>query len=645
MIIKEVIGENVLKYSTLELSGLPETGLISVSGKNESGKTSIGEMVCFGLFGRTFSLNDHELDKLIKWGRDSCSVAIGFTAKDNKTYRVVRHLNREKVHGAQLFVDGDSEPMTTGGTEVSRALSELIGFQYEEYVESFYLAQRELRTPSSDGNTIKVMAGISSLAGVSEELEEALDCEQKIAAEIKSEIGRLEKDREELNYDEQRLPLIEDMGKQCKSLATAQQSFLEQCTQAVSTYYLTYSKVKTLKAVKAAALVFSILAFVLSLEFMVAWWWVGHPHKLGAVGDSLQKINEVVAGGEENFLFFSALFFIGSLICSGLFAFLVFKERRFKDQTEEVTMLFERLGSDDRHQFQAVIDQSSILIDSGSDTAINQSEAGESRQQEDEAENDDNNCVADSLKDGRDLSGRMGSFLLEPQELRDETDKDLRELDSLCKRGFAQVALLKKECEQERQLGELAGKHTREIADEERKLNEQSCQIQVYEQGIELLRNGIAHMSRRFNTDVLEYTTRAIPLFTDGHYEHLKIDESMNIRVFSCEKHDFMDFDELSSGTQRQIMLALRLAMSQKLMHTAATSNQFIFLDEPFAFFDKDRIHSTLHSLPDISKEISQIWIVAQEIDQDAGIDVDIRCHAENDELILDCANNLNTII
>jgi len=111
----------------------------------------------------------------------------------------------------------------------------------------------------------------------------------------------------------------------------------------------------------------------------------------------------------------------------------------------------------------------------------------------------------------------------------------------------------------------------------------------------------------------------------------------MNVRVFSREKHDFMDFEELSSGTQRQIMLALRLAMSQKLMHTAATSNQFIFFDEPFAFFDRERIHSTLHSLPDISRAISQIWIVAQEIDKNAGIDVDIRCDTETDELALDC--------
>ena len=73
MIIKRVRAENVLKYASLSID-LAEHGLIAISGKNESGKSSIGESICFALFGRTFSLEPKDLDKVIRWGASgTCS--------------------------------------------------------------------------------------------------------------------------------------------------------------------------------------------------------------------------------------------------------------------------------------------------------------------------------------------------------------------------------------------------------------------------------------------------------------------------------------------------------------------------------------------------------------------------------------------
>ncbi len=637
MIIKEVIGENVLKYSSLKLTNLPKKGLISVSGKNESGKTSIGEMVCFGLFGRTFSHNSRDLKKLIKWGNDSCSVMITFTAKDDKTYRVVRHLDLDTVHGAQLFTESGSEPLLTGGDSVSEAITDLIGFQYDEYVESFYLAQRELRTPSSDGNIIKVMAGISPLAELRGELEGTRKHEQLNAVATEDFIEETEEKIEELNYDEQRLSELENMAEKCKGIATAQQGFVERCSHAVTNYQDLFAKVKKLKAFKVVSLLIVIVTLAISLEFFIVWWWIDHPHQLGALGDTLEKISEFVSGGNGNFLLLSTVFLICSILGCGLFVFLTFRARGFKDQTGELIKLLQSLKSDDRNELQSIFDQSSILVKNKEETGVEKEEIADIVDQGKGAEGGDERLHSEGLESLQGVSKQIATFQIEPQALGDVTREDLLELESLCNSGFAQVALLEKECEQERQLGELAAGYHNEIAVGNQTLTEKRHRIQVVEAGIDLLGKGIGHMSRRFNTDVLKYTVRAIPLFTNGHYEHLKIDDQMNVRVFSSDKHDFMGFEELSSGTQRQILLALRLAMSQKLMQTAATSNQYIFFDEPFAFFDKDRIHSTLHSLPDISQAISQIWIVAQELDKDAKVDVDIRCDADNDELVMDC--------
>ena len=82
MIIERLQAENVLKYARLDLDDIPAAGLIAIVGDNESGKSSIGEAVCFALFGRTFSLGPDELGKVIRWGESRCSIRLDLRTPD-----------------------------------------------------------------------------------------------------------------------------------------------------------------------------------------------------------------------------------------------------------------------------------------------------------------------------------------------------------------------------------------------------------------------------------------------------------------------------------------------------------------------------------------------------------------------------------
>jgi len=64
MLIKSIDAKNFRKYQQLTINDIPESGVITVAGSNESGKTSIGEAICFALFGRTFFLDEKNLHKL-----------------------------------------------------------------------------------------------------------------------------------------------------------------------------------------------------------------------------------------------------------------------------------------------------------------------------------------------------------------------------------------------------------------------------------------------------------------------------------------------------------------------------------------------------------------------------------------------------
>lgn len=165
------------------------------------------------------------------------------------------------------------------------------------------------------------------------------------------------------------------------------------------------------------------------------------------------------------------------------------------------------------------------------------------------------------------------------------------------------------------------------------RIEELRREIEVRNLGRDLLEDGIQHISRHFNHEVRNLVGKTLPLLTSNRYEHLQIDETLRVRVFSGEKHDFLDLEEISSGTQRQIMLAVRLALAQQLVRNAIDGKQFIFLDEPFAFFDEQRMRDSLAVLPTLSGDVTQTFIVAQEFPDDTRLNLHIRCEHDQTDL------------
>ena len=73
----------------------------------------------------------------------------------------------------------------------------------------------------------------------------------------------------------------------------------------------------------------------------------------------------------------------------------------------------------------------------------------------------------------------------------------------------------------------------------------------------------------------------------------------------------------------------MRLALALELVETAAHGPQYLFLDEPFAFFDEERMQGAMEALPHISDAIQQIWIVAQTFPPNAPVDLEIHCQRD----------------
>jgi exonuclease SbcC len=227
------------------------------------------------------------------------------------------------------------------------------------------------------------------------------------------------------------------------------------------------------------------------------------------------------------------------------------------------------------------------------------------------------------------LSQRVSEFLADFSEVREGVGREQGLFRSLVHRLQERMTQLDAAIAQEQskidKVEALASMRTDLLAkNEERERYTEQCDLAG-----ELLQGAMREVSFKFNQKIRGLVSKTLPLFTEQRYEHLQIGEDLTVRAFSSEKRDFMDLEEISSGTQRQIMLAVRLALSQELVERAVKSSQFLFLDEPFAFFDQARTRSSLKVLPTLSEQLDQIWIIGQEFPEDLEFDRHIKCDRE----------------
>ena len=640
MILTSLRAENVLKYERLTLDRLPAQGLVAISGYNESGKSSIGETICFALFGRTFSLDGAHIAKIVRWGETRCTVTVGFSVGDTD-YRLTRSLDNDGNHSARLALASDeANPIARGPAAVAAVLEDRLGYNFNEFIESFYLAQREITTPHPHSEAVKIMAGLAPLERVTREFQAEIDAERRGIADSEAKIAGIDGDLADLAIDRQRLPHLEE---QRDADAEAEGTLLDLARSLEDAKGRYNSSRPAITAAKrsmgrsgALAFLFFLVALAIGGDWAAVTYAPDHTLTQQLVNDVHVRIWPDWVQNQATYLRWLAL----AAVAGGVLWLVSLVRRgvagaRLRKLREACSELADALTS--MHLTATQLDAANGRDDEepaepageprfgGATEAV--PEVGEVSLSEVERPDDDEVQKVARLIAADECSEVQAEGLL---------SRELAWVTHLSNERTASLAGLGLAIDVERDRRHRGDKLDAMRRDLVTAIDSHKQRIAVRERAVGLLNGAAQQISHRFNRDVRNLVGKTLPLFTDGRYEHLQIDNNLNVRVFSSDKRDFMDLDEISSGTQRQIMLALRLALSQQLLDRTVKGQQFVFLDEPFAFFDEARTRRALAELPALSTDLQQIFIVAQAFPREM---------AGSFALHLECAQGRDTMV
>lgn len=162
-----------------------------------------------------------------------------------------------------------------------------------------------------------------------------------------------------------------------------------------------------------------------------------------------------------------------------------------------------------------------------------------------------------------------------------------------------------------------------EVSEEIDRLRELSAQLEAHAAAIELAIDGLETAGRvvkrdfapQFNADV----ARVLSTLTGGRHASVRADDRFTLQVEAPGSTEIVPVQLLSGGTIDQAYLAMRLAAVFR-METGGEKLP-IFLDEPFAQYDEDRMLRALELIRELAAERQVFLFTCRARERDAAVE------------------------
>jgi len=120
-------------------------GLIGIFGKNESGKSTMGDAISVALFG--LSSTTYKKADIVTWGKSNAKIRLDF--ETDIPYRVERTLGNKSRAVLKKNNNGRWEIITNTIKSVDTQIQDILGLDYKSFKNSIFIGQNELNSLSS----------------------------------------------------------------------------------------------------------------------------------------------------------------------------------------------------------------------------------------------------------------------------------------------------------------------------------------------------------------------------------------------------------------------------------------------------------------------------------------------------------------
>ena len=145
VIFRELEMEGFKKYDNRKIYKFNE-GLIGVFGKNESGKSTIGDAISIALFGLRPN-TPYKKNEIVTWGKDKSNLRLDF--ETDILYRVERGLGNKTRATLKKQVNGSWSIIANTIKTVDNQIQDILGLDFKSFKNSIFIAQNDLNSLSS----------------------------------------------------------------------------------------------------------------------------------------------------------------------------------------------------------------------------------------------------------------------------------------------------------------------------------------------------------------------------------------------------------------------------------------------------------------------------------------------------------------
>ena len=531
-----------------------DNGINIISGQNESGKSTLLQYIYSMFFGVAKAKKGKDMsdfDKYNPWHANDFSGELEYMLDDNRKFKVYRDFKKGTCKIFNNGLEDISSEFNINKSKGNMFFYDQTGIDEDLLVKTAITKQEDIKLDKDEQKTlIGKMANLMQTGDDNVSFNKTID---RLNKKLIDEVGTDRTQGRPINIVREKIKLNKNLKNELDKYKEKQYTLEEEKSNLeveLKKYLLKLTLYKAVRQVKEKQLI-----------------------KINEK-DFEENIKPKDEGKKKNYILISAIIIILTVLMAVFYESTLIRSILIGSIILSITIIIYKIyryeGSKSKSIKQKTEDNESILIQEDIDFVYKELLGKVSKS---EILNVINETYEKIISNNTLLEEKCNNLKLAIHKLEIEKENILPKLEEIVK--------IEEELES--------------LEEENGKLESLSWCIKLAQ---DILEMSYVEMKQNIEPSITEDLAKTIAFTTDNKYKNIGFNDEDGILV-KLESGDVVNVNRLSTGTIDQMYLALRLATLKKI--TGSNECIPIILDEPFAYYDKERLESILKYINNLS--------------------------------------------